>query len=127
MVHDHRYPLAIHDLEAADPFETLIAFLKGCKDFICIASAIPASLLVQKAGMLQEVTGPVDKRFPLGLLECDPFLVEDPLRWQEVLRDLLVVDFILSFDLNLRIKEFDDCRSTPLINCLRQLLYPLAC
>ena len=52
MVHNDRDPLTIHDFKATDAFKAFVAFLKGVENLISVASAIPATLLVQMARVL---------------------------------------------------------------------------
>ena len=52
VVDNHADPFAIHAVKAADALKMLIALLEGLEHLICIAGALPATLLIQVAGML---------------------------------------------------------------------------
>ena len=104
MVDNHADPFAVHDLERTDSLEVPITLLEGLKDLIRIARRFPSFLLVQVAGVLQEVDGPLLERLPVGLILRDPHLIQVTLRLHELLRQGLLVNAILTLKLNVRLE-----------------------
>ena len=75
MVYDHANPFSIHDFETADLLKASITLLEGLEYLISIAGALPATLLVQEARMLQEIDAPVQKCLPFSLFQGDAIFV----------------------------------------------------
>ena len=76
MVDDYADPLSVHNVEAADSLETPITFLESLEYLISIASTLPASLLIQVAGVLQKVDTPLNELLPISLVLSDSRLVQ---------------------------------------------------
>ena len=121
VVDNHADPFAVHDLEGTDSLEVPITLLEGLKDLIGIAGRFPAFLLVQVPRVLQEVDGPLGERLPIGLVFRDPRLIQLTLRLHELLRHRLLVDTVLTFELNVRFELIDDFGPASPLDCYCEL------
>ena len=127
VVDNHADPLAVHNFKATDSFKSFVTLLEGSENFIGIIIWVPASLLIQKARVLDKVGSPLDKGVPFNLVFCDARLVKDSLCLHELLKHLLRVDFVLTLHLNFGVEKGDDARTTSHFKGLCQLVDPLAC
>ena len=127
MIDNHADPFAVHHFKATDSLKSFVALLEGSENFICVIVRIPASLLVQKARVLDESASPIDKGFPFSSVFSNSRLVQDSLGLHELLGHLLRVNLVLSLHLNFGVKKGNDTRTTSHFKGLCQLVDPLAC